>query len=106
MDDYDQLAAARRIPLLQPQQLPVGGGYTRDSQRIALGLFVEQHQCERGAGGRELQVLMPPVSAYAPGKRSYGSTCRAGFAPPSGAECRLHFVQARGAQATLSQPSL
>jgi hypothetical protein len=68
MDDYDQLAAARRIPLLQPQQLPVGGGYTRDSQRIALGLFVEQHQCERGAGGRELQVLMPPVSAYAPGR--------------------------------------
>jgi hypothetical protein len=36
-------------------------GYARDSQRIALGLFVEQYQCERGAGGLELQVLMPPV---------------------------------------------
>ena len=58
MDDYEQLAAARRISLLQSQQLPVRGGRRPGSPDVPIGLFVEQHQCERGAGRLELQVLI------------------------------------------------
>jgi opacity protein-like surface antigen len=54
MDDHEQLAAARRISLLRAQQLAIRGGRRSQRAGISVGIFVEQHQCERGAGGAEL----------------------------------------------------
>jgi opacity protein-like surface antigen len=59
MGVYAPLAAEGRISLLRSQRLPIGGGSLRQLSGIAVGIFVEQHQRGRGAGGLELQVLIP-----------------------------------------------
>jgi hypothetical protein len=44
--------------LFYGQRFPIGGGSLGQLSGFAVGLFVEQYQCGRGAVGLELQVLI------------------------------------------------